>query len=109
MDEIIGEASGERAMIHIIEMGAYNHNRPAEEYSGNFFETDYVIGELEKYGLSEITVNRYEGGSYWDGISGELWEISPNTSKLADYGDLNGYACPGKQNQRCKSSTCMGR
>lgn len=97
MDEIIGEASGERAMIHIIEMGAYNHNRSAEEYSGNFFETDYVTGELKKYGLSEITINRYEGGSYWDGISGELWEISPNTSKLADYGDLTAMLAQGSR------------
>ena len=28
VDLIIGEASGERALTHIIEMGAYNHNRP---------------------------------------------------------------------------------
>ena len=103
MDEIIGEASGERAMIHIIEMGAYNHNRPAEEYSGNFFETDYVIGELKKYGLSEITVNRYKGGSTWDGISGELWEISPNTSKLADYGDLTAMLAQGSRSGDVKA------
>lgn len=95
MDEIIGEASGERALVHIIEMGAYNHNRPAEEYTGNFFETDYVSGELNKYGLDEVTVNRYPGGSYWDGISGELWELSPGHSKLADYGDLTAMLAQG--------------
>ena len=80
MDEIIGEASGETAMTHIIEMGAYNHNRPASEYSGNFFETDYVISKLKEYGLEDIVINRYPGGSYWDGISGELWEVSPGLS-----------------------------
>ncbi len=103
MDQIIGEASGERAMVHIIEMGAYNHNRPADEYSGNFFETDYVRSELEKYGLDEITIDRYEGGLYWDGISGELWEVSPTTSKLADYGDLTAMLAQGSKTSDVKA------
>ena len=98
VDQIIGEASGERALIHIIEMGAYNHNRPLSEYEGNFFETDYVIGELNKIGVDEVTVNRYPGGSYWDGISGELWEVSPGSSKLADYGDLTAMLAQGSTN-----------
>ncbi len=95
MDQIIGEASGERALIHIIEMGAYNHNRPTEEYTGNFFETDYVIGELNKIGVDEVVVNRYPGGPYWDGISAELWEVSPGSSKIADYGDLTAMLAQG--------------
>jgi aminopeptidase YwaD len=98
MDEIIGEASGETAMSHIIELGAYNHNRPASEYSGNFLETDYVISRLEEYGLEDIVVNRYPGGSYWDGISGELWEVSPGLSKLADYRDLTAMLASGSTN-----------
>lgn len=103
VDQIIGEASGERAMIHIIEMGAYNHNRPATEYSGNFFETDYVIGELNKIGVDEVTVNRYPGGTYWDGISGELWETSPGISKIADYGDLTAMLAQGSTNSDVKA------
>lgn len=98
MDQIIGEASGETAMAHIIEMGAYNHNRPANEYSGNFLETDYVISKLNEYGLEEIKLNRYPGGSYWDGISGELWEISPGLSKIADYRDLTAMLASGSVN-----------
>lgn len=98
MDMIIGEASGETAMTHIIEMGAYNHNRPASEYSGNFLETDYVISKLREYGLEDIKVNRYPGGSYWDGISGELWEVSPGLSKLADYKDLTAMLASGSTN-----------
>ncbi|MFP4489384.1 MAG: DUF4910 domain-containing protein, partial [Bacteroidales bacterium] len=98
MDMIIGEASGETAMTHIIEMGAYNHNRPASEYSGNFLETDYVISKLREYGLDDIKINRYPGGSYWDGISGELWEVSPGLSKLADYKDLTAMLASGSTN-----------
>jgi hypothetical protein len=95
IDEIIGEISGETAMNHIIEMGAYNHNRPASEYSGNFFETDYVTGKLREYNLDGVTVYRYPGGSYWDGIRGELWETSPGRSKLADYDDLTAMLAQG--------------
>ncbi|MDZ7737574.1 MAG: DUF4910 domain-containing protein [Bacteroidales bacterium] len=103
MDMIIGEASGETAMNHIIEMGAYNHNRPASEYSGNFFETDYVISKLNEYGLEGVTVNRYPGGSYWDGISAELWEVSPGLSKLADYKDLTAMLASGSTNTDVKA------
>jgi hypothetical protein len=98
MDEIIGESSGETAMRHIIEMGAYNHNRPLEEYTGNFFETDYIVSMLTKYNLKGVEVSRYPGGMYWDGIRGELWETSPKKSKLADYDDLTAMVAQGSQN-----------
>ena len=98
MDEIIGEASGETAMTHIIEMGAYNHNRPLEEYTANFFETDYIFKKLKEYGLEEARIFRYPGGSYWDGIRGELWEVSPGLSKLADYDDLTAMLAQGSRN-----------
>lgn len=103
VDIIIGEASGERALTHIIEMGAYNHNRPNAEYEGNFFETDYVIGELNKIGVDEVVINRYDGGSSWDGISGELWEVSPGISKLADYGDLTSMLAQGSTNTNVRA------
>jgi len=95
MDMIIGEASGETAMNHIIEMGAYNHDRRASEYSGNFFETGYVVSKLREYQLEDIIINRYPGGSTWDGISGELWEVSPGLSKIADYNDLTAMLASG--------------
>ncbi len=98
MDMIIGEASGETATNHIIEMAAYNHNRPTEEYTGNFLETDYVFNKLKEYGLEEVTVNRFPGGSIWDGISGELWEVSPGISKIADYDDLTAELAEGSAN-----------
>ncbi|TFH33875.1 MAG: DUF4910 domain-containing protein, partial [Bacteroidia bacterium] len=98
MDELIGEASGETALQHIIEMGAYNHNRPADEYSGDFFETRYVTEILSGYNLKGVKVNHYPGGEYWDGIRGEIWETSPGLTKLADYGDLTAMLAQGSQN-----------
>ncbi|MEZ5011146.1 MAG: hypothetical protein R2744_05865 [Bacteroidales bacterium] len=88
MDEIIGEVSGETAMQHIIEMGAYNHNRPASSIpviSSRLIMLSADFQAITSRGLKSI-VTREE--PYWDGISGELWEVKPGLSKLADYDDL---------------------
>jgi hypothetical protein len=97
VDEFIGEASGERALNHIIEMGAYIHDRPSAEYSGYFYETQYVLGKLKEYGL-EGTVSTYPGGKTWDGVKATLWEVSPGHSKIADYGDLPAVLASGSSN-----------
>ncbi|MFC1513954.1 M28 family peptidase [candidate division KSB1 bacterium] len=98
VDELIGEISGETTMNHAIEMGAYNHNRPASEYSGNFWETEYVYSKLVEYGLPGAQVVRFPGGSTWDGIRGELWEVTPNRRKLADYDDMTAMLASGSSN-----------
>jgi aminopeptidase YwaD len=98
IDELIGEASGERAMNHIYEMAAYIHDRPVSEYSGNFFETQYILDRMKEYGLEGAVLNQYPGGSTWDGIKGSLWEVSPGKSKIADYGDLPAVLAQGSTN-----------
>ena len=97
-DEFIGEASGERAMNHIIEMAAYIHDRPASEYSGNFFETQYIFDKMKEYGLEGAVINRYPGGKTWDGVKATLWEVSPGKSKIADYSDLPAVLASGSTN-----------
>ena len=98
IDEMIGEASGERAMNHIIEMGAYIHDRPSSEYADLLFESRYVLDKMKEYGLDGAEVNKYPGGTTWDGIKATLWEISPGKSKLADYGDLPAVLASGSTN-----------
>jgi aminopeptidase YwaD len=98
IDEFIGEASGERAMNHIIEMAGYIHDRPASEYSGYFFESQYVYGKLQEYGLEGAVINTYPGGTTWDGVKGILQEVSPGKSKLADYDDLPAVLASGSNN-----------
>ena len=95
IDEIIGEASGERAMRHIYDLAAYNHDRPATEYSGYFIETQYIYDRLKEYGLEGAVIDKYPGGKAWDGIRGEIWEISPGKSKIADYGDVTAMLAQG--------------
>jgi hypothetical protein len=98
VDDLIGEASGEKAMNHIIEMAGYIHDRPASEYSGYFFETKYILDRLNEYGLNEPVVNKYPGGKTWDGVKATLWEVSPGLQKIADYGDLPAVLASGSTN-----------
>ncbi len=98
MDEIIGETSGETAFNHILEMGAYNRNRPASEYSTTLWEAEYVLQMLKEYNIPGSKIERFEGRQAWDGIKGELWEISPGKKKIADYDDLRSMLASGSKN-----------
>lgn len=103
MDEIIGETSGETAFHHIEEMGAYNRNRPASEYSSTLWEAEYVLQMLKKYNIPGAEIERFEGRQTWDGIKGELWEISPGRKKIADYDDIRAMLASGSKNADVKA------
>lgn len=104
MDEIIGEASGESAWNSIVELGGYEKDRLPPEYgTGTFYETRYVIEQLRRYGIPGAELVRYPGGQVWDGIKGELWEISPLRQKLASYQDLRAMLASGSRNADVKA------
>ncbi|MFC2121787.1 M28 family peptidase, partial [Bacteroidota bacterium] len=63
-----------------------------------FWESEYVYGKMKEYGLEGAKIIRYPGGSYWDGIKGELWEVSPGKNKLADYDDITAMLASGSVN-----------
>ena len=95
MDEIVGESSGETAFNHSLAMAGFNRDRQPEEYKTTFLEAQYVLGRLKTYGFADAEIVRYKGGKTWDGIKGELWEISPNRRKLASYTDLRAMLAAG--------------
>lgn len=97
MDEIIGECSGEMALNHLIEMSGYNRDRQKKEFATTFLEAEYVLEILKSYGIPEAQIERFPGRQVWDGIKGELWEISPKRSKIADYDDLRAVLASGSQ------------
>jgi hypothetical protein len=103
MDEIIGEASGETAWNTILETGGYNQDRPSEEYAGTFYEAQYILSQLKKYGLPGAEIVRFPGGKTWDGIKGELWEIEPKRQKLASYQDLRAMLAGGSTSADIKA------
>lgn len=88
IDMLIAESSGDRAFHHVIEMSGYNRPRSAEEYSETLAESIYVTDLLESYGLDGVDIERFGKTDTWNGLSGTLYEISPDFSKLADYNDL---------------------
>lgn len=88
MDYIVGEASGEEAWHTIMETAGYVRDRRSEEYEGTFVESQYIYDRLKLYSLPGAEIVRFPGGDTWDGIRGELWEISPNRQKLASYRDM---------------------
>lgn len=87
-DYIVGESSGDRSYNTMLDIAPYERNRSHSEYTGHFFESDYVMGKLAEYGLKTAKLDIVGQTSTWDGISGSLWEVSPKISKIADYADL---------------------
>lgn len=98
LDEIIGEASGEQAFNHILEMAAYNRPRPLEEYATTLNESKYVISKLKEFGIENAQIERFGKTSFWKGLKGKLWEVSPNRKKIADYDDLPLFLASGSNN-----------
>ena len=87
MDHIVGETSGEEAWHTIVETAGYVRVRPSEEYATTFLETQYIYDKLIEYGLPGSEIVRFPGGETWNGVEGELWEISPRRQKIASYRD----------------------
>ena len=98
LDEFIGEASGEQAFNHIIEMSAYNRVRPLEEYAGMFEESKYVLQKLKEYGIESAKVEIVGETSTWKGLKGRLWEIEHRRAKIVDYDDLPLFLASGSNN-----------
>jgi len=95
IDEIVGEASGETALNTIIDINGYNRDRLAEEYAGPFLETQIILKRLKQYGVPGAEMVTFPGSEVWDGIKGELWEVSPRHQKLASMRDMTAMLASG--------------
>ncbi len=84
IDMLIGEASGERAFKHIVEMAGYPMLRPIEDFEGDLMETRYVMRRLKEYGFDNAVIDRFGTTRSWQGVSASLWEVSPGMRKIAD-------------------------
>ncbi|MBL7094197.1 M28 family peptidase [candidate division KSB1 bacterium] len=100
--EIIGEASGETAWNTIMETGGYNKDRLANEYATTFYESAYILEQLNRYGLPGAEIVRFPGGEVWDAVKGELWEISPKRQKIASYRDMTAMLVRGSNSADVK-------
>ena len=87
-DLIVGESSGDRAYYYIMDIAPYERDRKSSDYKGLFMESVYVVDKLKEAGFADAKTELVGKSSTWDGVSAEVWEVSPNTAKLADYRDL---------------------
>lgn len=85
MVAIINEASGERAMHHVLELVPYPRIRPQAEYEGEFRESAVMARFAREYGYSNVSIVSFpSGGQLWQPNMGELWMIAPESRKLYD-------------------------
>jgi len=85
MVAIINEASGERAMHHVLELVPYPRIRPQSEYEGHFRESTVMANFAKEYGYSNVAIESFpSGGQLWQPNSGELWMVEPDSRKLYD-------------------------
>jgi hypothetical protein len=73
MNAIINEASGERAMHHVLELVPYQFVRPPSEYQGHFRESEKLAAMAKEYGFSNVVIEDYPTGQTWQPVVGELW------------------------------------
>jgi hypothetical protein len=81
-DAILEEYSGEQAYLHV-QMLSGNRDRRAEEYTGRYFETDYISAEATRAGLSNVEVELFPTSDAWDAEEADLWIVQPVRKKLA--------------------------
>ncbi len=89
MQAIVNEASGERAMHHVLELVPYPRVRPPSEYEGHFRESEVMARLAKEYGFSNVEIESFPSPQrLWQPTRGELWLTSPQTRKLYDIHDV---------------------
>jgi peptidase M28-like protein len=89
MRAIVSEASGERAMHHVLELVPYPRIRPASEYTAHFRESETMARFAKDYGFSSVEIESFPTQQQnWAPTVGELWLTSPQTRKLYDIHDV---------------------
>src|SRR3954468_6124894 len=88
MNAIINEASGERAMHHVLQLVPYQFVRPPSEYQGHFRESEVMAKLAKEYGFANVAIEDYPTGQTWQPTVGELWTTTPRPEKIYDLNDI---------------------
>jgi Zn-dependent M28 family amino/carboxypeptidase len=89
MQSIINEASGDRAMHHVLELVPYPRVRPLTEYTGNFRESEVMARFARDYGYSDVRIESFPTANrLWQPTVGELWMVEPQLKKIYDIHDV---------------------
>ncbi len=85
---IVNEASGERAMHHLLQLVPYPRVRPVSEYQGHFQESEVMARLAKEYGFTNVRIETFPSGPQWQPSVGELWMTTPASRKLYDIHDV---------------------
>ena len=88
MNAIINEASGERAMHHVLQLVPYQFVRPPSEYRGHFRESETMARLAKEYGFSQRRDRGLPDGADLAARVGELWVTAPRAEKIYDLQDI---------------------
>lgn len=89
MRAIIAEASGDRAMHHLLELVPYPRVRPLPEYQGHFRESETMARFAKEYGYGDVRIESFPSPQrLWQPTVGELWMVEPELRKLYDIQDV---------------------
>jgi hypothetical protein len=89
MRAIINEASGERALHHLLELVPYPRVRPRAEYEGTFRESEVMARFAKEYGYSNVEIESFPSPQRsWFASQAELWMVEPESRKLFDVFDV---------------------
>jgi hypothetical protein len=88
MNAIINEASGERALHHVLDLVPYQFVRPPAEYQGHFREAEAVAKLATEYGFTNVKIEDFPTGQTWQPVVGELWVTAPRAEKIYDVHDI---------------------
>ncbi|MBI4421384.1 MAG: M28 family peptidase [Gemmatimonadetes bacterium] len=89
MRAIVNEASGDRALRHVLEFVPWPRIRPASEYRSNFRESVEMVRFAKEYGYDVAEVETFPTQQpLTQAIVGELWMVEPEVRKLYDIHDV---------------------
>jgi len=95
MTAIVNEASGERAMHHVLDLVGYQRVRLPVEYEGNFRESEVMARFAREYGYSNVVIEKFaqtnaqgQPNTAWQPTQGELWMTTPKMVKLSDIHEI---------------------
>jgi aminopeptidase YwaD len=87
LDIFINEASGERAFNTVFDLSDPLRKRTSEEYATLLYESKYIAGKLNEYGLQDVAIEKPGKIKAWHPVMGLLQEISPGKTIIADIND----------------------
>jgi aminopeptidase YwaD len=92
------ELSGSRAYQNVLDIAAYEHVRPAEEYTGTYRESAVVEKLARDYGFSNVRITRLPMAyKQWAGQQAELSTTEPERRVVSRYEDNPGMLAVGSQ------------